>query len=335
MLLTDGISEEGDSLDLSKEAAATARHDFDRGTGAGREPRVSRKGGDVWRAAKSYFLNEPAGLEQILLKDVMEHTGTTAVEKPLKPVVAKKAEILDGVGIETAPALKGYVRFIAKPTADTILTIDQKDPLLVALAVWAGPLGGVRVGRQEPLGGGLGDLEGLRQVLDQYVPRSAAARAGRGSEGRVRQRERRSDRELPAGPQRRRSRQAAQYFRARARGFQQPVPITKMADGAYRGRIPIGQRQGLFRIRPLNESRAFPEVGFYRQEQELTDYGSNEFLLQQVASYTGGRFNPTPKQVFDPGDRAIPSSMRLWPGLLALAIVLNLAELFLRKLRAA
>ena len=51
----------------------------------------------------------------------MEHTGSTAVEKPLRPVVAKNAEILDGVGIDSAPALKGYVRFISKPTADTIL----------------------------------------------------------------------------------------------------------------------------------------------------------------------------------------------------------------------
>ena len=78
---------------------------------------------------KSYFLNEPAGLEQILLRDVMEHTGSTAVEKPLKAEVVKQAEILDGVAMETAPALKGYVRFIAKPTAETILRIDR-DPLL-------------------------------------------------------------------------------------------------------------------------------------------------------------------------------------------------------------
>jgi len=54
---------------------------------------------------KSYFLNEPAGLEQILLKDVMEHTGSTAIEKSLKPVVAKKVEILDGVGIELGPEI--------------------------------------------------------------------------------------------------------------------------------------------------------------------------------------------------------------------------------------
>ncbi len=61
----------------------------------------------------------------------MEHTGSTAVEKPLRPEVEKNVEILDGVGIDSAPALKGYVRYVSKPSADTILRIDPKDPLLV------------------------------------------------------------------------------------------------------------------------------------------------------------------------------------------------------------
>jgi len=34
-------------------------------------------------------------LEQILLKDVMEHTGSTAVERTLRPIVVKNAEILE------------------------------------------------------------------------------------------------------------------------------------------------------------------------------------------------------------------------------------------------
>jgi hypothetical protein len=85
----------------------------------------------------------------------------------------------------------------------------------------------------------------------------------------------------------------------------------------------------------LNETRAFPEVGLYRQEQELTDFGSNDVLLRQVAAFTGGRFNPAPKQVFDPGNRSIPSTLRLWPGLLAMAIGLNLLEVMLRKFRPA
>jgi hypothetical protein len=97
------------------------------------------------------------------------------------------------------------------------------------------------------------------------------------------------------------------------------------------GRLQIGQNQGLFRVRPLADSRAFPEVGFYRQEDEMTEYGNNVELLRQIASATGGRFNPAPRQVFDAGNRTIRATMDIWPGLLALALLLNLAELVMRK----
>ena len=66
----------------------------------------------------------------------------------------------------------------------------------------------------------------------------------------------------------------------------------------------------------------------------MLDYGANQFLLKSIASFTGGRFNPAPKQVFDSGGRSEASTLRLWPGLLALAIALNLAELILRKGKA-
>ena len=76
VLLTDGISEEGDSLTLARDALNNRVTISTVGLGQ-----------DVNRAylekiatnakGKSYFLNEPAGLEQILLKDVQEHTGTT------------------------------------------------------------------------------------------------------------------------------------------------------------------------------------------------------------------------------------------------------------------
>jgi hypothetical protein len=75
---------------------------------------------------KSYFLNDPSGLEQIVLRDVKEHTGSTAVEKDVHPEVVNRAEILDGVGIETAPPLRGYVRFLTRPTTDLILRAGPK-----------------------------------------------------------------------------------------------------------------------------------------------------------------------------------------------------------------
>jgi Ca-activated chloride channel family protein len=330
VLLTDGISEEGDSMELSREAFL-------------RKVTISTVGlgQDVNRAyldkiattagGRAYFLNEPAGLEQILLKDVMEHTGTTAVEKPLTPAVTMRAEILDGTGIETAPALKGYVRFIAKPTAETILTLDQKDPLL---SRWQYGLGRSAIFASDAKARWAADWVTWKgydkfwaNLSRDLLPHSQAGEAlveydSVNGDLAVEYRLGR-DVEEPA--------KIPSIFVFGPDGFQRPVAVQKVAAGTFRGRLQIGSRQGLFRVRPLEESRAFPEAGLYRPEAELADYGSNEPLLRQVAEFTGGRFEPDPKSVFDAGRRSIASTMQLWPGLLALAIVLNLAELVMRK----
>jgi len=330
VLLTDGISEEGDSLDLSKEAAV--QHVTISTVGLGQDVnRAYLEKVATLALGKSYFLNEPAGLEQILLKDVMEHTGSTAVEKTLKPIVAKNVEILDGVGIDSAPALKGYVKYIAKPTSDTILKVDEKDPLLVR---WQYGLGRAVVFTSDAKSRWAADwvtwkgfdklwANSFRDLLPQAEAGEAKAEYDSASGDLIVNYVLGGDVEEP--------KKTPAIYVIGPGGFQQPVPVTKLAGKSYRGRINIGQRQGLFRIRPLEESRAFPEIGYYRQEQELLDYGANTFLLKSIADYTGGRFNPSPKQVFDASGRSEASTLRLWPGLLALAIALNLTELILRK----
>ncbi|MFZ0589061.1 MAG: VWA domain-containing protein, partial [Bryobacteraceae bacterium] len=86
VLLTDGISEEGDSLELSKEAqnhqVTISTVGLGQDVNRGYLDRVANLSG-----GKSYFLNEPQGLQQLLLKDVLEYTGTTAVERSLKALV--------------------------------------------------------------------------------------------------------------------------------------------------------------------------------------------------------------------------------------------------------
>jgi Ca-activated chloride channel family protein len=115
--------------------------------------------------------------------------------------------------------------------------------------------------------------------------------------------------------------------------FRKPLDVVRVSPNTWRGRLRIGATEGLFRIRSVNESRSFPEVGLYRQESELSDYGSNDALLKSVAQSTGGRFNPSTKQLFDSGGKYIESTLRLWPGLLAIALLLNLIELVMRKWR--
>jgi hypothetical protein len=330
VLLTDGISEEGDSLTLSKEAANNKVTISTVGLGQD----VNRQYLEhiaVNAKGKSYFLNEPTGLEQILLKDVKEHTGTTAVEKPIKAVVKHQSDLLDKVDIPGAPTLLGYVRFDARPTADEVLEVDEKDPLLVR---WQYGLGRTAVFASDAKSRWAASWVSwpgfdrlwtniFRDLLPHGNESEAIARYDAADEELVVEYHLSSNAVEPPAP--------PDLYVIGPGDFKRPMDVSKISPGNYTARVRIGALEGLFRVRPLNESRAFPEVGLYRQESELSDYGSNDILLKSISQATGGRFNPSIKQLFDNGGRSLESTLRLWPGLLALAILLNLIELAQRK----
>jgi len=331
VLLTDGISEEGDSMTLSKDAVANHVTISTVGLGQDVNRAFLEKVAQLAQG-RSYFLNDPSGLEQIVLRDVKEHTGSTAVEKDVHPEVVNRAEILDGVGIETAPPLRGYVRFLTRPTANLILRAGQEDPLLVR---WQYGLGRAAVFTSDAKNRWAASWVGWpgfdklwANIFRDLLPHAESSEAGAefdraANELVVDYHLGRNVAEPAAIPD---------IYAFGPNGFQSPLKVAKIAAGHFRARLAIGERQGLFRVRPLAESRAFPEVGFYRQEDEMLEYGANDQLLHQVAEATGGRYNPALNAIFDSTGRAIPATLELWPGLLALAIALNLSELVLRKL---
>jgi Mg-chelatase subunit ChlD/uncharacterized membrane protein len=332
VLLTDGISEEGDSMDLAKEAAD---HNVTISTvGLGQD--VNRSYLEKVAAAsggKSYFLNEPQGLEQILLKDVQDYSGSTAVERDLRPIVEQKAEILKDTNIESAPPLKGYVRFTPKPDAETILGIDEqrKDPLYIR---WQYGLGRAAVFASDAKSRWAQDwvawpgfdkfwINLSRDLLSHSEPSEARAQFDAANSELVVSYRLANTTPEPA--------EVPPVFVLGPNGFRRPLTIQKIASRYYEGRTRIGETCGLFRVRPLQESNAFSEIGFYRDAPETRDYGSNEALLKQISTFTGGRFNPSPASVFDPAGRSLYTAWQLWPGLLALAVAFSLAELLARK----
>jgi hypothetical protein len=257
----------------------------------------------------------------------------TAVEKTIAARVSKQAEILDGVAMDSAPPLRGYVRFTARPTSETILQADRDDPLLVR---WQYGLGRVAVFTSDAKNRwaekwvtwpGFDRLwTNIFRDLLPHTPQTETSADFDRASGQLEVDYRLSKNvDDPAA--------VPDIFVFGPNGLRAPLKVSKVAGGHYRGRLEIGENQGLFRIRPVEDSRAFPEVGFYRQEDEMREYGNNEALLRQIASATGGRFRPSVQQMFDAGRRSVRGIMQLWPALLALAILLNLAELILRKWR--
>ena len=189
VLLTDGISEEGDSMTLTKEALAN--HVTISTVGLGQD--VNRAFLEKVAAnaeGKSYFLNDPSGLEQLLLRDVEEHTGVTAVEKAITPKVIEAGGDSGRRGDGERAAVERLRAFCVAAHVGHHPDGGPRRSAAGALAVRVGTRGGVHQRRQEPLGGQLGTMAGLRQAVGQHLPRPAAARAAERDHGGFRPRER-------------------------------------------------------------------------------------------------------------------------------------------------
>ena len=327
LLLTDGISEEGDSIALAKEAALN-------------EVTISTigLGQDVNRSylervatsaeGKSYFLIDISALEQIVLKDVMEHTGSSVTEQEFRPIVDRDFEILSDLDLAEPGPLLGWVKFEAKPEADTIMRVDDEDPLLIR---WQYGLGRSVVFASDAKDRWAANWVAWNgfdrfwaNVIRDILPRASASEAvteydAAADEIIVRYR---SEVALDEAP--------PELYALGPDGYREARTPERDADG-YIARFPIEGRFGLFRIRPVADDPIFPEVAHYRENSELTEYGSDVELLRTIASATGGRFNPTPEQIFDAQGKSVERWMDLWPILLALAILLNMVELLARK----
>ena len=244
----------------------------------------------------------------------------------------KQAEILDGVGHGDRAGAARLRALQTRPTADTILKADHSDPLLVR---WQYGLGRSAVFTSDAKNRWAANwvtwpgfdrfwANVFRDLLPHAPQSETSADFDRASNELVVDYRLSRNVDEPAT--------IPDIFAFGPNGFQAPLKVSKVAAGHYRGRLAIGQNQGLFRVRRLAESRAFPEVGFYRQEDEMIGVRQ-----QRAAAAADRRGDRRPLQsrrrrpCSMPRGRSIRTTMNLWPGLLALAVLLNLAELILRK----
>ncbi|MCY4189251.1 MAG: VWA domain-containing protein [Bryobacterales bacterium] len=328
LLLTDGISEEGDSIALAREAATNEVTISTIGLGQDVNRSYLER---VARGAEgqSYFLIDVSALEQIVLKDVMEHTGTSVTEREFVPYAERDFEILANLDLTEPGPLLGWVKFEAKPSADTILLAADEDPLF---ARWQFGLGRAAVFASDAKDRWAANWvawkgfdtfwsNALRDLLpraariavqteydasrDEVVARFSPSDEGKGTE-------------LP------------DLYALGPDGYRHVARPKPSGDG-FEARFPAEGLYGLFRIRPAARTRAFPETAYYRQNSEMSRYGSDSQLLKTIADATGGRTNPAPEDLFATESRSAERWMELWPALLGLAIFLNLVELIARK----
>lgn len=130
ILLTDGQAEYQGILELVNQMVSQKITVSTVGVGSGADQTlltaIAENGG-----GRFYFTQDESSIPKIFTKETTQVARSALVEDRVRPVVAKFVELLDGVGIESAPALRGYVSTKSKPLSEVILVSPQGEPLLV------------------------------------------------------------------------------------------------------------------------------------------------------------------------------------------------------------
>ncbi len=87
---------------------------------------------------KLYFTDDLSALPRIFMKETTEAKKSALIEDPVRVIVAKRVEMIEGTNVGAAPALRGYVSTKAKPSSEVILKSDLGEPILARWRLGAG-----------------------------------------------------------------------------------------------------------------------------------------------------------------------------------------------------
>jgi Ca-activated chloride channel homolog len=336
ILMTDGLSNPGDFPQLEQDAAT--RHIPVSTVGVGNDvDRTLLEEIARTTSGKSYFVENPEKIPQIISGEVRDPTVSSIQERDLRVTQVRPVEFTDGIDFDHAPHLLGFVKAKAKDRSETILRVDTGDPLLTrwqyglgrvvafmsdAKSRWSanwvkwdsyGTLWpqlvrdvshrdrtvrvGVRPGNRE------GEAVVFYDALSQTDNKGEPSLGGTGVP--------RILASSPSAPSR-------------------EIALEETAPGHYEARIPADQR-GLYRIVSGDAELSLPEAGFYRESEELKPQGINMALLTEVSRITGGIIRPSAEQLLNDKGSFVRESSPLWAYWLVLALLLDLIEVAVRK----
>lgn len=294
---------------------------------------------------KSYETDEAREVPTIVLKTAAA-AGRRSVREPgpFHPVVARAVPALAGVVLDTAPPLSGYTLTRPRPGAELVLTVGDGDPLLAWWPVGYGTCAAftsdakLRWAREWA-----DDWADYPKYWAQVARRTARPPEPPGVEVQVR-RDGYSvhvtlDRLGPDGRFANGDRVTLGWIESDVAGAEtRTVPLAQTAPGRYAGRFAVDPRPGEYLLRLAVEPAGGAEplvlhrglVIGYPEERRLGPPDTE--LLRELAASTGGVYDPAPEAVFAAGGPEARRRVPLAPYLLALAALLFVLDVALRRL---
>jgi uncharacterized membrane protein len=352
ILLTDGQAPHNGIRDLVQAMAAEAITVTSVGLGAGIDEGLLRMISDLG-GGRLYKVMDPQQLPRVFTRETEMVSRNAAVEEYFQPRVVAPADFLRGVDMSSAPFLHGYVATKMKPPpAQEILQSEVGEPILARWHVGLGwslawtsdvkNLWAVEWVRWPGYGQFWGQLvrEHMRQKKRQQYdmacsidPATGHVKASIDAIGGDDRFQNGLDAKLSiTGPQ--------------PNGETRKIPMKQTAPGRYEADFPL-ERYGSFLLHASLEKSVDDGKGEPKSVQVAESFGHvtnpypREYLalapdfvtLSRTALITGGRVDPSPKEVFDPAGESIKYHQDLWPRFTGAAVAVYLLDLLMRRVR--
>ncbi|MEP3482034.1 MAG: VWA domain-containing protein [Fuerstiella sp.] len=337
ILLTDGHSSDGDFQGLAGDISASRMTLSTVALGQGSSQQLLEELADIG-GGRFYFCDDPQTVPQVFAKETMEASKSAINELPFAPQLVRPTPVLEGIEMDLAPLLLGYVVTRPKPTAEFILASEAGDPLLVwwryglgmsvaftsdAKARWAaewlswpdfGPFWAQVIRhamRKDDSKGVYVDIQ--RQGEQAVISMDAVDQNGQFVD--------QAETKLTV---------------IDPKLGKQSIALKQTAPGHYEANLQTPEK-GAYHL-DLAQSQSNGEaqrisrgltVG-YSDELKLLPPG--EAALQQISRASGGRYGISSSMVGEPDDRTAREPVPLWPWLLMAALVVFIADVAFRRI---
>jgi Mg-chelatase subunit ChlD/uncharacterized membrane protein len=298
-----------------------------------------------WGNGGYYDGNDPFNLPQLVLKDTQQVQRAAIVEQNTQLQAASSSPALTGIDVANLPALRGYVATTPKPQTTVNLVSNQHDPVL---SEWQYGLGRVIAWTSDVNNRWSADWlqwQDFARFWSQVVERAARPADDPNRQVNVTMQGTQAqitvDAETSADdPQQR------QYLNNLSTtatlvgpdGVPRQITLPQVAPGRYQASTTVDDN-GVFQLDvqqtdPATGSVAQQSGGFvvpYSPEYQAA--GTNTDFLTSLAQTTGGRVIQSPDQALVHDLPAVGEPQPLWPYLLAVAAVLMLCDVGVRRVR--
>lgn len=337
LLMTDGLSPSGDYAGLTAKMRANGITLSTIAIGTDADVNFLQNLADAGRG-RFYDASNPADVPAFVVKETTLVARAAITEETFVPTKVDQTPILNG--INTIPALRGYVATTPKPSAIVGLESPQQDPIL---AQWQFGLGRAVAFTSDVTGGWSADWVSWNdfsrfwtQTFKWVVPSpqgqnlqvNAAVANGKatiqvdalGQDGRY----------VNGTP--------TTATVASPNGAMTKVALTQVAPGRYETTIPADQ-QGSYLVQVTQSAtNGGPPVtqvyGFtVPYSPEFAELPTSSSFLQELAKRTNGTVLTSPTESFVHNLRPTESAQPIWPDLIALLIPLFLLDVAIRRLR--